>query len=63
MDKNLEVERINAIGSWSVKILALGGSLALAWYYDGTWLYVFFCMAMVLLGVELKTRLIGGKKE
>ena len=53
-----EVDRVNAIGSWSIKAIAMFGAFVLALVYDGYWLYVFFGIAAVLLGVELRYRWI-----
>jgi hypothetical protein len=46
-------ECIEMVGTWAVKMLALGGCLALAIIYDGSWLYYFFGLATALLGVEV----------
>jgi hypothetical protein len=55
-------ECIDKLGSWTVKCLALGGSLILAIIYDSNWVMVFFAMACVLLGVEIKSKLTQGAK-
>ena len=52
-EDNHIMECIEMVGTWSVKIVALGGCLALAIIYDGSWLFYFFGLATALLGVEV----------
>ncbi len=54
--KYTDVDIVNAIGPWIIKGIALFGAFALALVYDGYWLYVFFGIAAVLLGVELRSK-------
>ena len=54
---------IETIGTYTVKAIALIGAFVLALVYDSNWIMVFFAMACVLLGVELKGRVFGNKGE
>ena len=52
--QNTEIDKINAIGSWVVKVIAISGMLGLAFYYDGQWIPVAIGACILLLGIELR---------
>ena len=53
---------IEVLGTYAVKILAILMVGTLAVIYDGQWIPVAMGVGCVLLGVELKSKFVGGGK-